>query len=152
MHCHPAVTAPLGRWEKGGGSWWDHRLCPVTSVLKPVELSLKDWILRPGESIVMLPLAAHQHSGLIYLCFPFLSVCSRLKPVESKPKLKRSQSFGVSTASSIKQILLEWCRSKTIGYQVKHSLSLVSPANKAWRGNMSHFCKRICFLNVSNYL
>ncbi|MED6235384.1 hypothetical protein ATANTOWER_024927, partial [Ataeniobius toweri] len=31
--------------------------------------------------------------------------------------LKRSQSFGVSTASSIKQILLEWCRSKTIGYQ-----------------------------------
>ncbi|PWA20491.1 hypothetical protein CCH79_00003522, partial [Gambusia affinis] len=38
----------------------------------------------------------------------------------SRPKpagLKRSQSFGVSTASSIKQILLEWCRSKTIGYQ-----------------------------------
>uniref|UniRef100_A0A3Q4I8Z0 Smoothelin, like n=1 Tax=Neolamprologus brichardi TaxID=32507 RepID=A0A3Q4I8Z0_NEOBR len=45
------------------------------------------------------------------------SEASRLKPVESKPKLKRSQSFGVSTASSIKQILLEWCRSKTIGYQ-----------------------------------
>ncbi|KAM7399773.1 hypothetical protein PAMP_019018 [Pampus punctatissimus] len=42
---------------------------------------------------------------------------SRTKPVESKPKLKRSQSFGVSSASSIKQILLEWCRSKTIGYQ-----------------------------------
>uniref|UniRef100_A0A8D3B4N9 Smoothelin, like n=1 Tax=Scophthalmus maximus TaxID=52904 RepID=A0A8D3B4N9_SCOMX len=42
---------------------------------------------------------------------------SRPKPVESKPKLKRSQSFGVSSASSIKQILLEWCRSKTIGYQ-----------------------------------
>nr|XP_046244837.1 smoothelin, like [Scatophagus argus] len=39
------------------------------------------------------------------------------KPVDSKPKLKRSQSFGVSSASSIKQILLEWCRSKTIGYQ-----------------------------------
>lgn len=37
--------------------------------------------------------------------------------VDSKPKLKRSQSFGVSSASSIKQILLEWCRSKTIGYQ-----------------------------------
>uniref|UniRef100_M3ZJT8 Smoothelin, like n=1 Tax=Xiphophorus maculatus TaxID=8083 RepID=M3ZJT8_XIPMA len=38
----------------------------------------------------------------------------------SRPKpagLKRSQSFGVSTASSIKQILLEWCRSKTVGYQ-----------------------------------
>ncbi|XP_045068742.1 smoothelin-like protein 2 [Coregonus clupeaformis] len=39
------------------------------------------------------------------------------KPMDSKPKLKRSQSFGVSSASSIKQILLEWCRSKTIGYQ-----------------------------------
>ncbi|XP_010788085.1 smoothelin-like protein 2 [Notothenia coriiceps] len=42
---------------------------------------------------------------------------SHPKPVDSKPKLKRSQSFGVSSASSIKQILLEWCRSKTIGYQ-----------------------------------
>ncbi|XP_061774797.1 smoothelin, like isoform X1 [Nerophis ophidion] len=42
---------------------------------------------------------------------------SRPKPVESKPKLKRSQSFGVPSASSIKQILLEWCRSKTVGYQ-----------------------------------
>ncbi|XP_018544784.1 smoothelin-like protein 2 [Lates calcarifer] len=39
------------------------------------------------------------------------------KPKDSKPKLKRSQSFGVSNASGIKQILLEWCRSKTIGYQ-----------------------------------
>ncbi|KAJ7990277.1 hypothetical protein DPEC_G00298650 [Dallia pectoralis] len=45
------------------------------------------------------------------------SEASRPKPVESKPMLKRSQSFGVSSASSIKQILLEWCRSKTIGYQ-----------------------------------
>ncbi|XP_035033978.1 smoothelin-like protein 2 isoform X2 [Hippoglossus stenolepis] len=39
------------------------------------------------------------------------------KPKDSKPKLKRSQSFGVSSATGIKQILLEWCRSKTIGYQ-----------------------------------
>lgn len=38
-------------------------------------------------------------------------------PKESRPKLKRSQSFGVSSASGIKHILLEWCRSKTIGYQ-----------------------------------
>ncbi|KAM9031521.1 smoothelin-like protein 2 [Sarcophilus harrisii] len=36
---------------------------------------------------------------------------------ESRAKLKRSQSFGVASASSIKQILLEWCRSKTLGYQ-----------------------------------
>lgn len=42
---------------------------------------------------------------------------SHPKPVDSKPKLKRSQSFGVSSASSIKQILLDWCRSKTVGYQ-----------------------------------
>ncbi|XP_041863693.1 smoothelin-like protein 1 [Melanotaenia boesemani] len=40
-----------------------------------------------------------------------------LKLKDCKPKLKRSQSFGVSSASGIKQILLEWCRSKTIGYQ-----------------------------------
>ncbi|XP_073335929.1 uncharacterized protein [Pagrus major] len=40
-----------------------------------------------------------------------------IKPKDSKPKLKRSQSFGASSASGIKQILLEWCRSKTIGYQ-----------------------------------
>ncbi|KAM9214674.1 smoothelin-like protein 2 [Leptosomus discolor] len=36
---------------------------------------------------------------------------------ESRAKLKRSQSFGVASASSIKQILLDWCRSKTIGYK-----------------------------------
>ncbi|XP_068066923.1 smoothelin-like protein 2 isoform X2 [Anomalospiza imberbis] len=36
---------------------------------------------------------------------------------ESRAKLKRSLSFGVASASSIKQILLDWCRSKTIGYQ-----------------------------------
>ncbi|XP_040857194.1 smoothelin-like protein 2 isoform X1 [Ochotona curzoniae] len=36
---------------------------------------------------------------------------------ETRAKLKRSQSFGVASASSIKQILLEWCRSKTLGYQ-----------------------------------
>lgn len=46
---------------------------------------------------------------------------SRPLAVDSKPKLKRSQSFGVSSASSIKQILLEWCRSKTVGYQVKRT-------------------------------
>ncbi|XP_047234214.1 smoothelin-like protein 2 isoform X2 [Girardinichthys multiradiatus] len=40
-----------------------------------------------------------------------------IKLKDSKPKLKRSQSFGVSSASGIKQILLEWCRSKTIGYK-----------------------------------
>uniref|UniRef100_A0A3B4A302 Calponin-homology (CH) domain-containing protein n=1 Tax=Periophthalmus magnuspinnatus TaxID=409849 RepID=A0A3B4A302_9GOBI len=42
---------------------------------------------------------------------------SIFEKLDSEPKLKRSQSFGVSSASSIKQVLLEWCRSKTIGYQ-----------------------------------
>uniref|UniRef100_A0A8D0B244 Calponin-homology (CH) domain-containing protein n=1 Tax=Salvator merianae TaxID=96440 RepID=A0A8D0B244_SALMN len=37
--------------------------------------------------------------------------------IKGRPKLKRSQSFGVASASSIKQILLEWCRSKTVGYK-----------------------------------
>ncbi|NXO71860.1 SMTL2 protein, partial [Phainopepla nitens] len=36
---------------------------------------------------------------------------------ESRAKLKRSLSFGVASASSIKQILLDWCRSKTLGYK-----------------------------------
>ncbi|XP_023099498.1 smoothelin-like protein 2 isoform X1 [Felis catus] len=36
---------------------------------------------------------------------------------EVRAKLKRSQSFGVASASSIKQLLLEWCRQKTLGYQ-----------------------------------
>lgn len=48
---------------------------------------------------------------------------------EARAKLKRSQSFGVASASSIKQILLEWCRSKTMGYQV-------SPA----QGQARHYC------------
>ncbi|XP_026988646.2 hyphal wall protein 2-like isoform X2 [Tachysurus fulvidraco] len=42
---------------------------------------------------------------------------SRDNHVESRPKLRRSQSFNTSSASSIKQLLLDWCRSKTIGYQ-----------------------------------
>ncbi|XP_029546530.1 DNA-directed RNA polymerase II subunit RPB1 isoform X4 [Salmo trutta] len=37
------------------------------------------------------------------------------KAAGSKPKLQHSQSFN--SASSIKAMLLEWCRSKTIGYQ-----------------------------------
>ncbi|XP_064350990.1 leucine-rich repeat-containing protein 37A2-like [Camelus dromedarius] len=46
---------------------------------------------------------------------------------ETRAKLKRSQSFGVASASSIKQILLEWCRSKTMGYQGSLILSHRSP-------------------------
>lgn len=50
---------------------------------------------------------------------------------EARAKLKRSQSFGVASASSIKQLLLEWCRNKTIGYQVRGpSQKVLSP----WSG------------------
>ncbi|KAI4891794.1 hypothetical protein NFI96_014801 [Prochilodus magdalenae] len=45
------------------------------------------------------------------------SELSKPKSGEAKPKLKRSQSCDASSANSIKQLLLEWCRSKTIGYQ-----------------------------------
>ncbi|KAL7835006.1 hypothetical protein SRHO_G00292530 [Serrasalmus rhombeus] len=45
------------------------------------------------------------------------SELNRAKSAESKPKLKRSQSCDTSSANSIKQLLLEWCRSKTTGYQ-----------------------------------
>lgn len=70
---------------------------------------------------------------------PPLLPCSRPKPMDSKPKLKRSQSFGVSSASSIKQILLEWCRSKTIGYQVKFLFVFadVTPVEQCHPGNQS---------------
>uniref|UniRef100_A0A4W5PNM6 Calponin-homology (CH) domain-containing protein n=1 Tax=Hucho hucho TaxID=62062 RepID=A0A4W5PNM6_9TELE len=39
----------------------------------------------------------------------------RTKAAGSKPKLQRSQSFN--SASSIKAMLLDWCRSKTFSYQ-----------------------------------
>nr|XP_035934297.1 smoothelin-like protein 2 isoform X2 [Halichoerus grypus] len=35
---------------------------------------------------------------------------------EARAELKRSQSFGVG-AGSVKQLLLQWCRKKTLGYQ-----------------------------------
>lgn len=80
--------------------------------LKPNGHFLKGWTLSLWSKFIL------------NLIFP--SRCERCcvqlflsnRPKDSKPKLKRSQSFGVSSASGIKQILLEWCRSKTIGYQV----------------------------------
>lgn len=32
--------------------------------------------------------------------------------------MQRSTSFGVPNANSIKQMLLDWCRAKTRGYEV----------------------------------
>ncbi|XP_043574834.1 smoothelin, like [Chiloscyllium plagiosum] len=53
----------------------------------------------------------------------------------SKVKLQRSQSFGVASASSIKQILLEWCRSKTIGYKMID----IQNFSSSWSNGMA-FC------------
>lgn len=55
---------------------------------------------------------------------------------ETRAKLKRSQSFGVASASSIKQILLEWCRSKTVGYQVSGPRQAGHLACSHWRGTI----------------
>lgn len=44
----------------------------------------------------------------------------------------------MASASSIKQILLEWCRSKTVGYQVsgrRHSQAYCLPST-CWRGKI----------------
>ncbi|XP_032901761.1 smoothelin-like protein 2 isoform X2 [Amblyraja radiata] len=63
---------------------------------------------------------------------------SRGKIGESKGKLQRSQSFAVASASSIKQILLEWCRSKTIGYK----LIDIQNFSSSWSNGMA-FCALI---------
>ncbi|XP_078404415.1 smoothelin, like [Cetorhinus maximus] len=60
---------------------------------------------------------------------------TRGKVGASKGKLQRSQSFGVASASSIKQILLEWCRSKTIGYK----LIDIQNFSSSWSNGMA-FC------------
>uniref|UniRef100_A0A8C6XCU0 Calponin-homology (CH) domain-containing protein n=1 Tax=Naja naja TaxID=35670 RepID=A0A8C6XCU0_NAJNA len=74
-----------------------------------------------------------------------------------RTKLKRSQSFAVASASSIKQILLEWCRSKTIGY--KH-IDLQN-FSSSWSDGMaffflhfsiSNFSKLLSFLNLMSCL
>lgn len=41
--------------------------------------------------------------------------------------MQRSTSFGVPNANSIKQMLLDWCRAKTRGYEV----SSVRPGGQA---------------------
>ncbi|XP_023801144.1 smoothelin-like isoform X1 [Cyanistes caeruleus] len=38
-------------------------------------------------------------------------------PVASQTAVQRSSSFGVPNANSIKQMLLDWCRAKTRGYE-----------------------------------
>lgn len=122
-----AGRGPSGRWVRGDGSWWGRRRCPATSAPRLADLSSKGWSRKLGTGMrvktlqLWLKRVSYKNETVpTRSCLPRLT-SSRPKPVDSKPKLKRSQSFGVSSASSIKQILLEWCRSKTIGYQVKQS-------------------------------
>lgn len=102
-----------------------------------------NWVLKYNKEkkCVSYP-ALHIHWNMTFFheVFPRFDLfhLSRPKPVDSKPKLKRSQSFGVSSASSIKQILLEWCRSKTIGYQVRHSEDVISSQNSNKRKPHTH--------------
>lgn len=46
-----------------------------------------------------------------------LSACSN-SAITQVNKVQRSTSFGVPNANSIKQMLLDWCRSKTRSYEV----------------------------------
>ncbi|XP_075574602.1 smoothelin [Pelecanus crispus] len=42
---------------------------------------------------------------------------SSLNPTTARTTVQRSSSFGVPNANSIKQMLLDWCRAKTRGYE-----------------------------------
>lgn len=46
--------------------------------------------------------------------------CSPANPAVSRVAVQRSSSFGVPNANSIKQMLLDWCRAKTRGYEVRY--------------------------------
>uniref|UniRef100_A0A8C3FJK3 Smoothelin n=1 Tax=Chrysemys picta bellii TaxID=8478 RepID=A0A8C3FJK3_CHRPI len=47
-------------------------------------------------------------------------------PAMSRVAVQRSSSFGVPNANSIKQMLLDWCRAKTRGYEEARRLSAVA--------------------------
>lgn len=49
---------------------------------------------------------------------PCVSCHSSPNPATSQTTVQRSSSFGVPNANSIKQMLLDWCRAKTRGYEV----------------------------------
>lgn len=96
-------------------TWWNPKLFHAPTALRPNGLCLRGWTRsRPSASSQSIESKTQKrrfvgHRGLFV----------PRRPKDSKPKLKRSQSFAVSSASGIKQVLLEWCRSKTIGYQVR---------------------------------
>ncbi|KAF1557837.1 Smoothelin, partial [Eudyptula albosignata] len=50
-------------------------------------------------------------------------------PAVARTAVQRSSSFGVPNANSIKQMLLDWCRAKTRGYEVR---AISSPRPQGW--------------------
>ncbi|NXL67660.1 SMTN protein, partial [Chordeiles acutipennis] len=50
-------------------------------------------------------------------------------PAAARTTVQRSSSFGVPNANSIKQMLLDWCRAKTRGYEVS---ATSSPHPQGW--------------------
>ncbi|KAK4813016.1 hypothetical protein QYF61_005882 [Mycteria americana] len=50
-------------------------------------------------------------------------------PTAARTAVQRSSSFGVPNANSIKQMLLDWCRAKTRGYEVS---ATSSPCPQGW--------------------
>lgn len=65
---------------------------------------------------------------------------SHRSPGSPRAGVQRSTSFGVPNANSIKQMLLDWCRAKTRGYEVSsvwpymarqpsHSFSHLTPGH-----------------------
>lgn len=132
------ITMCAGGWTKlrawhraevrtGSRIWWSHRRFHAPTALKPDGRSSRGWTQSLASEYVWTTclilnkncccfFPPHINATAFHWIIRFLS--NRPKSQESRPKLKRSQSFGMSSASGIKQILLEWCRSKTIGYQV----------------------------------
>lgn len=54
---------------------------------------------------------------------PHVSCRSSPNPAAARTAVQRSSSFGVPNANSIKQMLLDWCRAKTRGYEVSATSS-----------------------------
>ncbi|NXL39638.1 SMTN protein, partial [Glaucidium brasilianum] len=63
-------------------------------------------------------------------------------PAVARTAVQRSSSFGVPNANSIKQMLLDWCRAKTRGYEVS---ATPSPCPLGWS-----FCPLVILLSLQH--
>ncbi|XP_074198632.1 smoothelin-like protein 2 isoform X4 [Camelus bactrianus] len=118
---HQPVTAVTRVSEKFSGETSATALSPTSAAIlgglsSSPSAATTSWTPSPSEKNSSLPrtLSSSGYGGVT------ASRNDNRGKGETRAKLKRSQSFGVASSSSIKQILLEWCRSKTIGYQVSY--------------------------------